>query len=1686
MSSRKLGPVWGIAAALSLVLFPDCSSSEAGPGEAAAPDGGQRDGSVAPGMKGTAVVAVPLDDPGVIRAARGLLAAGGMSSRVLAPRAGELERSSGALLSAGWRANFNALAHIGARLPEKASEEFLFSLGRDQYHALRLVALGANPESAAREYEGRVLYRDMFPSTDAIVATSPEIAEIFLLLRDASAPAEFSWSMPLPEALPGIEREPGGSLLLSNAYGQAMLRVAAPLAVDARGETRTPELAWNDGRLTLRLDTTGLSYPILLDPLAEPPLWIQRTPTNKPSGRYLHRMAYLASTQTVILYGGTSGTASSETWEWNGTNWALKTLATKPSARFGHSMSTRSTSEIALFGGSSGYSETWGYTSTGWTEKTPGTKPVGRTSAAMARTTPTSSTALLFGGIERPPPVDPELFDDTWQWSTYWNLQNPSTAPVGRIEHTMAETSLGVLLFGGNGTNETWRYSTNWTNLNPTTKPTARDNAAMAWDAVRSVAVLFGGEIGTTGKDDTWEWTGDNWKAITPVTKPSARYGHAMAFDAPRKQVVLFGGRNGSTYLGDTWVYQQLGIACTAASQCATGFCVDGVCCDAACSGACKTCGQADSTGRCKTITNAENPGECDGVNQCSASAVCLLKKGQSCSSPGACASGFCADGYCCDKACTAPCDACSFAKTFYSNGTCTNSYDGLTPSASCSGYACNGNQATCPTTCASVNDCVAGYFCGKDGKCQAAKPLAATCSAANDCIDGSACESRLCQGTLKCVDGVCCDGPCTAACDKCNTAGHCVVSPSTETCGNYLCSGSATTCPTSCQGDTQCAPGSACIGGVCAGKLGIGSTCQDDVDCLSNNCEDGYCCNTSCNGACDRCNLSGLEGTCNNAPEGSTGEPSACGGNLLCTGSSTCPTGCVGDAQCQLGFFCNAVGQCEAQQLKGESCDQAHCKQPGCRQCTTGICSDDNVCCDAPCDGSCDVCNKSGSLGTCVPASNTFTGSPDCGYFLCDGAKATCPDGCSSDANCDAGNYCSAQQTCVPRRSNGEACSQANECLSQKCVDGYCCNLDCTGACNACNVPSYEGTCTFMPLGAEGDPTCNGTVCTGASPDCPGSCKGDTDCSGGYYCDNNGKCTLRKQNLGAACNPTNECYQGTSCQLCASGYCTDGVCCNTECGAPCDRCNMSGTEGTCTLATSTMPGVPACESTLCSGTSELCPGSSCITDATCKAGYYCDSTGTCQPRKKTGASCDPAGDCKSPPCGVCENDQPCVDGFCCTTSCVGACNRCDLNPGICTTLSPGTPSTDCGFMLCNGLTDCPATCNSDSACAPEAFCSNNDKCVGRKNQGDTCGPDAAIACRQDGCRECGTSLSCADGVCCGSPCDGPCDTCKGTTPGTCTMIGAGKGDACGAYFCDGANPTCPTGCAKNADCTTGLCDNGVCAEKKSLGQACAIGYECESTFCADGVCCDKACSSQCEACNQGAAAGTCVLVSGPPASTKPACTGTGTCGGTCNGADTTCVYPTDAITCGSTCTNGVYRPKKCSGQGECVDQAPTACAPFACDAVGGKCKTSCLTSTDCDTSAECDSKTGTCVEKTSTCSDDFTAKASSGATTSCIPYRCKAGACVSDCTGAMDCYTGYDCVNSKCVAKPSGTGGSGGGGAGAGGESGAAGQSPAPPAPSVEQDTGCGCSVPGRQLPSPAAALIAIAGLAAARRRRR
>jgi hypothetical protein len=726
-----------------------------------------------------------------------------------------------------------------------------------------------------------------------------------------------------------------------------------------------------------------------------------------------------------------------------------------------------------------------------------------------------------------------------------------------------------------------------------------------------------------------------------------------------------------------------------------------------------------------------------------------------------------------------------------------------------------------------------------------------------------------------------------------------------------------------------------------------------------------------------------------------------------------------------------------------------------------------------------------------------------------------------------------------VADKLNGAACARAGECQSGNCVDGFCCDSPCTGVCQACSnarTGRPNGECRAVTAGTDPDEDCaaespsscgtNG-LCSGAAS-CAlypsGTACGSTTCSNneqtGFACNGSGACQSSSVTqcapyfcqgstcgttcaTDASCAASHHCSgaskcdadlpNGTACtrnSMCVSGFCVDGVCCDQACDTPCRACSAAkkgaGANGVCAaVVTGTDP-------------DNDCPADPVTT---------CDRTG----------SCDGTGKCEVYP-----RQTQCGAAVCSGTTLTG--RQCDGLGGC----QDGQTSS-CGAYRCNATgSACLDACSSAADCIPSAFCSGL-ACVPKKAVGDTC----------SGASECSSGF-CVDSVCCDSKCDGLCQACaapvkaSGAENGKCdfakaaldphdsctddgapscdqdgTCDGSGgcarysMGAPCGAtscvnnavtgYTCDGAG-TCLGGtsvscgeylCAQGAcrdgctaetavdDCAPGaFCQDAQCRPKKAAGESCSAAAECASGFCTDGVCCNGLCSGQCEACDVVGAQGTCTPVVGAPHGSREPCSvddaGNPCSARICDGdTRTTCggFIGTERGCREPSCSDGVaVLPATCNGKGACPEAQRAECGKYAC--AGTACgKAPCSSNVDCSPGFRCDEGLRDCVPLDSAVceKDGRTLRSPDGTIKDCKPYVCEADKCKEACTSSTDCLAGHVCdsASKNCIAT---------------GKGGAA-----------EEDSGCGCRLPGRSGSprAPLALALVLIGVGVLRRRR-
>jgi len=608
--------------------------------------------------------------------------------------------------------------------------------------------------------------------------------------------------------------------------------------------------------------------------------------------------------------------------------------------------------------------------------------------------------------------------------------------------------------------------------------------------------------------------------------------------------------------------------------------------------------------------------------------------------------------------------------------------------------------------------------------------------------------------------------------------------------------------------------------------------------------------------------------------------------------------------------------------------------------------------------------------------------------------------------------------------KDNGLACACADDCKSNFCVDGVCCDKPCDGKCVSCALSTSLGTCANIVHApprvptdcATDDPsTCNldglcdgsgncerypaGTICQA------GTCDGHDGVMGRYQCDGQGSCKLGASTVCApfSCDPTTgacfnacsvntDCVSGRTCNggscgekmngatcaadaECTSQHCNDGVCCNVDCARVCRTCNLVGKVGTCspTPEGQAHPMCPTEASSTC-GSAGVCdglgscskyPANTVCGPPTCSgnallSAQACDGLGSCGQRE--------VHDCAPYRCTVdvctssCKTNADCADGIACVNGSCGPKQDGQKCGGDAECLNQHCVDSVCCESACQGSCRSCALPNLAGKCALVAVGAADPRAICVDMSAASCGTDGKCD-STGGCRKYATGTVCATETCAGDVYTGQ-STCNAS--GQCIKPSA---QACNPYHCNAS--TCYNACSTDLQCVApNICgQNGSISQcgPKPRGADCSGDNECGSGHCAQGKCCDNACTNACSACNLSGTAGTCTNVqSGADPQNK--CT------------------PAAQATCGNT--------GMCAA-GQCAKfSASTVCLAASCVA-GGPPLPALKPQSKCDGN-------GTCVTP---------------ANVNCAPGRCDATAlmCINSCTTSADCTAPNTCVNGSC-----------------------------------------------------------------------
>jgi hypothetical protein len=297
--------------------------------------------------------------------------------------------------------------------------------------------------------------------------------------------------------------------------------------------------------------------------------WTPLNVTNAPAARWLPAITYDPATQSVLLFGGSSGPAlPSATWSFANYTWTNISATTGPSPPdLAAMVYDTALGAVVGYGDVSGYAVTFEFANGTWTNVTHAGGPPGRTRVMMTYDV-ADSAVLLFGGDNG---NGTQSFNDTWEFTASgWTQLNPPQAPSARARGMLTwdpQLNAAILyggfpVYGQPDFNDTWEFARGtWTPMNLSSAPSPRDGSLFVYDPNVDAIVLFGGfytlESHSQGVDnDTWYFNG-TWSQTQPAVSPSARAMPGAVFDPELNAIYSFGGYGFPTALADSWAWDE-------------------------------------------------------------------------------------------------------------------------------------------------------------------------------------------------------------------------------------------------------------------------------------------------------------------------------------------------------------------------------------------------------------------------------------------------------------------------------------------------------------------------------------------------------------------------------------------------------------------------------------------------------------------------------------------------------------------------------------------------------------------------------------------------------------------------------------------------------------------------------------------------------------------------------------------------------------------------------------------------------------------------------------------------------------------------------------------------------------------------------------------------------------------------
>lgn len=287
-----------------------------------------------------------------------------------------------------------------------------------------------------------------------------------------------------------------------------------------------------------------------------------------PDARWGHVLVYFPPQDVVILFGGASTRQEfrDDLWAWDGDSWRQLEAPTPPARGFAAAAYDPHRESILLHGGRGNdrvtFSDLWEWNGDEW-QLLEADGPFQSDHHAMAYV-PENGGVLIFGGW-----TGEKVTSETWGWDGEWRLLADGAAsppPRSAFGMTYNANRARVEVYGGLWINgqyaDSWAWAAGkWQALTGPYDNSSLDHHAMFFDARSGDTLIFGGkDYRYRMRAETRRMDATGRVEVLSDSGPVSRHSSAIAWDASRSRAVLFGGKvyegDAQIPLGDTWTWK--------------------------------------------------------------------------------------------------------------------------------------------------------------------------------------------------------------------------------------------------------------------------------------------------------------------------------------------------------------------------------------------------------------------------------------------------------------------------------------------------------------------------------------------------------------------------------------------------------------------------------------------------------------------------------------------------------------------------------------------------------------------------------------------------------------------------------------------------------------------------------------------------------------------------------------------------------------------------------------------------------------------------------------------------------------------------------------------------------------------------------------------------------------------------